>query len=205
MERIIEVENKRMTIHQDFEYGYAGEIWDAALVFTYFISKEKAQILFPLKSKIILELGAGTGICGLITGLFEPKLIILTDKEENLPLLKKNHQLNKDIMASEVKVLPLDWNNKNHYSQIKENIDYIIASDVIWNFNYFDALLNAFYYFYRDDTIILLSYTYRKPEDAEFFKILKERGWVLEKIPEELYDETYKSHDILLLTMRKLK
>ena len=203
MERIIEIQNNILTINQDLKYGYAGEVWDAALVLSYFLKNDKTHEYFPLNNKVILELGAGTGICGLVTTYFNPNLVILTDKEDNVPILIKNYEANKNSIKTEVRIIPLDWNNKEHYNGIKEKIDYILCSDLIWNMDYFNSLLNTLDYFYNDDTIIIMSYTYRKDSDSEFFKMFKERYWNIEKIPEDLYDEDYRSDDIILLKVKK--
>ena len=95
--RTIEIGNNELIINQNLDYGYAGEVWDAALVLSYFLINPKSQSVINPKDKIILELGSGTGIIGLITGFLGAKKIILTDKGGCTKLISENYETNKKI------------------------------------------------------------------------------------------------------------
>jgi hypothetical protein len=88
-----EEEGKKLIIKQNLDIGYAGEVWDASLVLIYFFKKQNKlfkdlisnknykstkdpnfindskKIIFVPKDKIILELGAATGVNGFTCGI----------------------------------------------------------------------------------------------------------------------------------------
>jgi predicted nicotinamide N-methyase len=55
-----------------------------------YLNKHFSKWSTLIKDKVVLEVGAGTGIVGLACNLFHPKTLILTDFKENLELLKHN-------------------------------------------------------------------------------------------------------------------
>ncbi|VDL79116.1 unnamed protein product [Nippostrongylus brasiliensis] len=56
----------------------------------------------------VLELGAGTGVCGLVLAALGSNVEI-TDLPSRLPLIKKNYELNKDECRGSVEIKALDW------------------------------------------------------------------------------------------------
>ena len=58
------------------------------------------------KGKKVLELGAGTGVVGIVLGLLGAQ-VTLTDQAQLLPLLKENIELNK--VQHHVTVKELNW------------------------------------------------------------------------------------------------
>jgi predicted nicotinamide N-methyase len=218
--RIIEIdlENnyKELEILQDTSFGYAGEVWDAALVLSHFLINKSKKHNFSLKGKKILELGSGTGIGGLMCSSLGAKKVYLTDKDENLEILKKNLELNKSkgIIPNdcEVVIARLDWSKKEEYTSAKfipkdESFDLILCSDLIWNLNYFDDLKDVINYFARNEsTEVLMAYQYRQRSDIDFFNKMKEGNqWKVERVPESWLDEEYRSEDILIVMMKKIQ
>ena len=48
LSRRIPIGSNELVINQNLSYGYAGEVWDAALVFSYFLINKKSQsIIIP--------------------------------------------------------------------------------------------------------------------------------------------------------------
>ncbi len=206
--RIIEINNYELKIAQNLLFGYAGEVWDAALVLTNFIINKYNKHTFSFLDKVVLELGSGTGICGFSAAMKNPKTIYITDKE--IGLIKTNYEDNRPILplSTEVIVTTLDWTKKEEYEKIQEKIDFIICSDIIWRPELYSSIIDTLDYYTKPlDTQILLSYQYRKKSDLEFFDKLKEDHgkWLIEMLPESVLDEDYRADDIMILRIIKLK
>jgi len=196
--RFVELKDKELEISQDLNFGYAGEVWDAALSFSNYLKK------INFENKVILELGAGTAICGLVAAADKGvKKVYLTDKECNLKIIEKNYEINKDLLCKDVVITGIDWCDEKTYSNIKnEEFDYIICSELIWNPILFSGLVNTLNCFSNINTVVLLSYTYRKPSDLEFFKMIKDNKWTIEEVNKEEIDEDYRDEYITIFKLR---
>ncbi|KAF9284913.1 Methyltransferase-like protein 21D [Mortierella alpina] len=96
--------------------GVGSTIWDAAIVLAKYL--EKYDLLTsaaaqPSQSLNILELGAGTGIVGLaaariLSSKSVKASVVLTDKENCMPLLQRNIEKNPSD-GIDVKAHILDW------------------------------------------------------------------------------------------------
>ena len=233
-DRIIEIEeeNKKLTIKQNLDIGYAGEVWDASLVLIYFMIKqnnlfkklttnpenktqidiitESKKIIFIPKNKTILELGSATGVNGLICGIFGAKKLILTDKGGCCKLLKVNYDLNKNEFQKEFEceIKELDWTVEKDRENIpdKNNIDYIIGSDLVWNPKLREPLANTIKYFlgFNKNLKCFFSFEIRDREIKYFFELFEKDKYKVEKIPEFLYDDTYKSDEIIIVRIANI-
>ena len=133
LSRIIDVTpTKSLTIKQNLDYGYAGEVWDASLVMGYFMINSNSEKVISFKNKSFIELGAGTGILGLIAATKNASKVVLTDKGNCIGMLKENYETNKHILNNEtlIEIKELDWMNVNDLHNIKDHFDYIIGSDL---------------------------------------------------------------------------
>lgn len=204
--------NKTLEIVQDLKYGYAGEVWDAALVFCNSAKTENFQKFFPLKNKTIIELGSGTGICGIFLSALEPERVILTDKSEALPLINENIELNKNTFIcpkTEILVEEFLWNDKEKtdYYKKKYKFDYILCSDIIYDKNNYEDLEEIFNSLaVENHTVILFSFTYREETGIGFFDFFKKSpDWKLFKLPDQLIHEDFRCDDIFMLYAKKTK
>ena len=219
-DRIIEFENqnKKLIIKQNLDIGYAGSVWDASLVLIYFFKKQcdlynnknnNTQIFSP-KNKIILELGAATGINGFTCGIFGAKKIYLTDKGGCCILLQKNYELNKNNFEKnfECIVQELDWTCEKQRTLIKDkdNIDYIVGSDLVWNPKLREPLANTIKYFMKLNKNIkcFFSYEIRDGEVNKFFELFEKNKYKIEKIKDELFDDMYKSDEIIIVVITNI-
>lgn len=206
--RIIEYElnkeTKQIVINQNLDYGFAGEVWDGALVLCYYMIKNKDLFEEKFKNKVILELGSGTGVCGITTSIFKPSKLFLTDIDSAIPLITKNVEVNKKNLTNPIEIVPIDWNIKESYNNIKEEIDYIICSEIVFDQSLFEALLSTIKAFYiKGKTKIIFSYTYRKKEEKEFFSKLNHSLEInkVDIVKKEDYDCSYYADDIMIMEL----
>ncbi|EGV63251.1 Protein-lysine N-methyltransferase rrg1 [Yamadazyma tenuis] len=100
--------------------------WGSSLILSQKLLNERSLLQEP-----ILELGAGTGLVGIVCLLLGFKKVFLTDLEEILPNLKHNLLINQ----VDTEVEELDWNDPTGFlvkhSQI--NFKTIILSDPIYS------------------------------------------------------------------------
>jgi predicted nicotinamide N-methyase len=197
-------------IKQDLTFGYAGEVWDSALVLCNSASLSSFQKVFSFKNKSILEIGSGTGITGIYLSTFNPKKIILTDKSSSLDLIKINIDENRHLIPKECDIVveEFNWEDKNKLIQLKEknNFDYIICSDVIYDKKQYNNLQQIFSCLSKaNETIIIISFNYREECGLEFFDYFKlDKKWEFRKLSDDMIHEDYKCDDILLLYAKKL-
>jgi len=210
--RKIELDNNKiLEIIQDLKYGYAGEVWDSALVLCNSAKKVNFQEKFNFKNKQILELGSGTGICGIFISAFEPNQIILTDKKETLDLINKNVELNQSLIGKNTKVLVEEfyWDDKEKLKFFKDNyeFDYIICSDCIYDKNQFENLQMIFNELtVEKKTTIILAFNYRIETGLEFFDYFKNNSkyWEFKKLSQDYIHEDFICDDIILIYANKI-
>ncbi|KAF9574276.1 Methyltransferase-like protein 21D [Mortierella alpina] len=110
--------------------GVGSTIWDAAIVLAKYL--EKCDLLTSAATQSsrtlnVLELGAGTGIVGLAAARIlsfkgAKANIVLTDKENCMPLLQRNIEKNTSN-GIEVKAQILDWENFSGIKAITTTAD----------------------------------------------------------------------------------
>lgn len=220
-DRIIEFENqnKKLIIKQNLDIGYAGSVWDASLVLVYFFKKQidlynniksENRIFFP-KDKIFLELGAATGVNGFTCGILGAKKIYLTDKGGCCDLLKKNYEINRYIFNDnfECIIQELDWTCENQRNLIKDknNIDFIVGSDLVWNPKLREPLANTIKYYMKlnKDLKCFFSFEIRDDEVNKFFELFDKNEYKIEKIKNELFDDVYRSDEIIIVIITNAK
>jgi len=126
--------------------GVGGEIWPAAAALCAWLRERPAE----LRGASVLELGAGTGACGIYAAALGASRVVLTDggPAALLDLARSNIAANRHLMAdgASVEVRPLAWgeqdeagetapahHNSHHMDQIMDLVaDLVLASDVIY-------------------------------------------------------------------------
>ena len=119
-----------------------GVVWDAALVLCAFLEKQNKMI-----EQRVIELGAGTGVCGLAASLLNAKNVLITDMKDFVPLMEKNIIENKAVIGNrKVEALEVDWRqfcqeedpenafeiDGNLRSKLLQGFDVILVSDCIY-------------------------------------------------------------------------
>ena len=132
-----------LNIYEDPSTSTGGSVYYAAtFLCEYFLS---IKMLF--KDMCIIELGAGTGLCGILLYHLQAKQVILTDK--NVELLIKNRKLQGQENEVDKKIL-IEHYNWSMPREIPTNfpneVDYIIGSDVVYDATTPCSFLSAVYY-----------------------------------------------------------
>jgi precorrin-6B methylase 2 len=86
-----------------------------------------------LLDKILVELGAGAGLCGVVASQLRTKSVILTDRDpDSLDLLRRNADANK---AGDVHVARLPWGDEECVAALPTSrgaVDIVLGSDVLY-------------------------------------------------------------------------
>lgn len=206
--------NETITILQDpsgvLHGGIGATVWDCALALAKMLEKQAAlsdSSLWPKisKSKRILELGAGTGILGLVmTSLLDHQStteLVLTDQKCALELLRHNiNDFQKRIASTQVtiRVQELDWTSSDSISSFKEPFDTILIADCVHWPELFSPLVNVLRQLTHTSSTIILGYERRDfSTEVDFFREFGEY-FRFRSIPRELCHDDWFSEDLYL-------
>ena len=67
--RELELKDRTLEIYQEFEGDVGCVVWDAAISLAKYIDMEETQRKHNFQGKDLIELGAGTGIVGLVAAV----------------------------------------------------------------------------------------------------------------------------------------
>jgi len=111
----------------DMGVGIGGDRWPAANLFCDFLSNEKWSDFFTnlFLNKKVIELGSGTGLVSiLVSKLFQPRDIIVTDQESHMDLIRCNLDNNssKEVLNKNCFPQTFDWKNFDRANPTKYDI-----------------------------------------------------------------------------------
>ncbi|XP_026528969.1 protein N-lysine methyltransferase METTL21A isoform X1 [Notechis scutatus] len=172
--------NHTIHIKQNWtQLGVAAVVWDAAVVLCTFL--ETGGI--DLQGRRVIELGAGTGLLGIVAVLLGAQVTI-TDRKPTLPLLEANVQTNLPVnLQSRAVIKELTW-GQDLVDFSPGEYDIILGADIVYLEETFADLLQTLNYLCSFETVILLSCRLRYERDQNFLKMLREQFTV----HEVLYD-----------------
>lgn len=145
-------------------YGIA--LWASTIALgQVIITREK-----EFRNKEVLELGAGTGLPGIIASSLRAKRVVQTDKNNlAMTLCKRNCELN-GIKTIEHRLE--DWTNWNN----AEKYDWIIGSDILYNLDLHPHLMQIFESNLSPNGRILISDPFRGGS-MPLFESMETIGW----------------------------
>lgn len=185
--------NHDIRLVQDWKkLGVAAVVWDAAVVMCMYL--ELGQV--ELKGKVAIELGAGTGLVGIVAALLGANVTI-TDRQPALDFLSANIKANlpTDVQGSAV-VSELSW-GEGLEQYPTGGFDLVLGADIVYLEDTFVPLLQTLEHLSSDTTVVLLACKIRYERDTNFLGMLKQQFRV-----EEVYYE--KQRDIHIYKAWKL-
>eukprot|EP00761_Pharyngomonas_kirbyi_P001436 gb/GECH01001440.1/.p1 GENE.gb/GECH01001440.1/~~gb/GECH01001440.1/.p1 ORF type:complete len:226 (+),score=58.93 gb/GECH01001440.1/:1-678(+) len=205
MIREVESFGRTISIEQDLINGGLGaNVWDASLVLCkYFENTSKFPPGFWKKKKV-LELGSGTGLCGIVLALLGAE-VWLTDKNELLSLIEHNVSLNCEEIRSRIHIQELLWGEP--IPKEIENIffDYIIGSDVVYPvISLWHSLSKSLFDLCSEEhTTVIFSYELRERKDVAFWRYIK-GIFQYDMIPQSDLDSFWRCDEIRIFHLSKL-
>lgn len=140
--------------------------WGSSLILSELLVREHKKLI----QEPVLELGSGTGLCGITLDLLGYK-VVLTDLPEILPNLEKNIELNNCKSESEV----LDWTDCSSFIEKRGNAKYktVVIADPIYSSEHPTYVVNMMERFldHCSEAKILLQIPIRKTFEAERAKL----------------------------------
>ncbi|XP_056131216.1 EEF1A lysine methyltransferase 3-like [Lampris incognitus] len=145
--------------------GVAAPVWDAALQLCHFFEQQS----FDLRGKRIIELGAGTGIVGILAALLGAD-VTLTDLPLAVPQLKANVSANMPITgwpSVTPTVLPLSWGQDQ--LSFPSNWDLVLGADIVYLTETYPLLLETLVHLSKNGAVVFLSSKMRKEHGTPGF------------------------------------
>ncbi|XP_072198516.1 protein N-lysine methyltransferase METTL21A isoform X4 [Excalfactoria chinensis] len=132
-----------------------------------------------LRDRSVIELGAGTGLLGIVATLLGARVTI-TDREPALEFLESNVWANlPSELHPRAVVKELTW-GKDLGNFSPGAFDFVLGADIIYLEETFAELLQTLEHLCSEQTVILLSCRIRYERDNNFLKMLKGRFSVSE-------------------------
>ncbi|XP_046870323.1 protein N-lysine methyltransferase METTL21A [Hypomesus transpacificus] len=168
--------NHHVTLTQNWnKLGVAAVVWDAAVVLCMYLELGKVD----LKGKVAIELGAGTGLVGIVAALLGARVTI-TDREPALEFLAANVKANiPSEQEATAQVSELTWGEcLEHYQA--GGFDIVLGADIVYLEDTFVSLLQTLEHLCSANTVILLSCKIRYERDTKFLDMLRQKFMVEE-------------------------
>ena len=203
-----------------------GKVWDATYILLHYLQRNPELV----HGRRIVELGCGTGAAGISLSSLQPAHVTLTDTAELMPLVEANLSFNRYLGTHEMRyqlecfrAQAYNWTCDSAVVSSLLPCDLILASDVVYDAECFQALLQAIHDMLETasssrvfsveelstttgcderspERIMLLVYRKRnEDEEAEFFNLLYAQTNLQVSLIEQGEEEN--AGDILILKL----
>ncbi|XP_066544766.1 protein N-lysine methyltransferase METTL21A [Amia ocellicauda] len=167
---------RSLRISQDWSrLGVAAVVWDAAVVLCMYLELGH----MPLQGVRAIELGAGTGLVGIVAALLGAQVTI-TDRQPAMGLLRSNVVANlpPDLQGAAT-VSELTWGEGLHRYEAG-GYELVLGADIVYLEETFPALLATLEHLGAARGVVLLSCRLRYERDHAFLGLLRHRFSVTE-------------------------
>ncbi|KAL3854983.1 hypothetical protein ACJMK2_014215 [Sinanodonta woodiana] len=181
-ERTFQFMGQTLTIKQEWNsLGVAAVVWDAAIILCHYQENHPDLV----RGKSVIELGAGSGLVGMVAALLGAKVMV-TDRESVMEYLQETIDFNLKGQGHTVSIetRALDWTKD--VETFNETFDVVLGSDLVYIEEAFSDLLKTLNRISRADTLILLSCRIRYDRDRSFISMMKS-----DFIVEEIFYDSY--------------
>ncbi|XP_068171987.1 EEF1A lysine methyltransferase 3-like [Antennarius striatus] len=158
---------QELRIRQEFgaDLGVAALVWDAALQLCRYLEEQPVD----LGGKRVIELGAGTGVVGILSARLGA-IVTLTDLPLALRQLQTNVSNNTPFSGwptSPPTVLPLSWGED--HSNFSSDWDLVLCADIIYLPETYPLLMETLAHLCKNGAVVYLSSKMRKEHRTPYF------------------------------------
>ncbi|XP_041834653.1 EEF1A lysine methyltransferase 3-like [Melanotaenia boesemani] len=166
-ETVYNLMGEELRIRQVFSanLGVAAPVWEAALHLCRYLEDQSVE----LKGRRIIELGAGTGVVGILAARLGAD-VTLTDLPLALPQLQANVSGNMPSSgwpSASPTVLPLSW-GEDHL-KFPSDWDLVLCADIIYLPETYPLLVETLVHLCKKETMVYLSSKMRKEHRTPYF------------------------------------
>ena len=113
--------------------------WPSALVLSAYLIVHDELVT----KKVVLELGAGTGLVSVIAGLLGASKVTATDRDQESTLtnLEATFAMNEEIVRKTCSACAFDWSQSYRGLPWDHGFDIIVAADIFYSTEDFDDIL----------------------------------------------------------------
>lgn len=153
--------------------GCGGIAWPAGEVLSRYICSRQDRQPGWIQEQRVLELGAGTGLVGLVAAKLGAPGVLITDQTPLLPLIERNIDLND--VRSVCKAAEFNWGELLPAPILSSGFDLILAADCVYFEPAFPLLVQSLCHLAdrSPSAEILFCYKKRRKADRRFFVLLK--------------------------------
>ncbi|XP_054033332.1 EEF1A lysine methyltransferase 3 [Dryobates pubescens] len=126
----------RIAQHHGPRLGLAASVWEAALSLCRFLG----ELRFDFRGRTVIELGAGTGIVGILAALLGGDVTI-TDRPAALEQIRENVALNFPAGGARPRVRALEWGRDER--AFPRDFGVVLGSDIVYDPLSFEPLLRT--------------------------------------------------------------
>lgn len=179
----VEIDGRKLVVydHDDLSEPGTGKAytgswaWSTSFVLGHWIGSCTG---LSLKGKRAVELGAGTGIPGLVAAVMGAD-VVLTDIQALIPGLQRN--IDENGLGEKAKAMALVWGHG--CSGLDPPVDFILMSDVLYDVESMPDLCHTLRELCDGDTKILIACELRLVA-SDCLEIMGEEGFVLCEVPQ---------------------
>lgn len=157
---------KTFTLVMEQDTGHVGgKVWDAETVLSHYLHD---IVGVTLQNKRVIELGAGTGLAGIVSSHLGA-LVCATELSEALPLLERNCVKNGPE-SSPILVRELAWGEPMHPDiSSMAPFDVILVADCVYWPESYAPLADSIVACCGEQTTVFISYEQRRKDVSPFF------------------------------------
>nr|XP_060618804.1 EEF1A lysine methyltransferase 3 [Anolis sagrei ordinatus] len=149
--------------HHGGRLGVAAPVWEAALTLCEYFEAEKLNFW----GKKVIELGAGTGVVGIVASLLGGDVTI-TDLPVALKQIEENIHRNLPVKClGRTRVCALSWGVD--HTMFPQNYDFILGADIVYLKDTFPLLIRTLQHLSSVQSTIYLSSKMRQEHSTALF------------------------------------